>query len=85
VIFSDDPQKWTAASGRHIASARPNQEGRFQIKNLPAGSYYVVALDYIAQGDWNDPDLLDRLKSKGTRITLDEGKTETVTLSLEAM
>jgi protocatechuate 3,4-dioxygenase beta subunit len=85
VIFSDDPQKWTAASGRHIASARPNQEGRFQIRNLPAGSYYVVALDYIAQGDWNDPDVLDRLKSKGTRITLDEGKTETVTLSLESM
>jgi protocatechuate 3,4-dioxygenase beta subunit len=85
VNFSDDPQKWTAASGRHIASARPNQEGRFQIKNLPAGSYYVVALDYIAQGDWNDPDVLDRLKTKGTRITLDEGKTENLTLSLESM
>ena len=85
VIFSDDPQKWTSPTGRHIASARPNQDGRFQIKNLPAGSYYVVAVEYVAQGDWNDPDVLERLKSKATRITLDEGATENLNLTLEFM
>ena len=85
VIFSDDPQKWTAPMTRHVASARPNQEGRFQVKNLPAGSYYVVALEYIAQGDWNDPDVLERLKARATRITLDEGEVENVNLSLESM
>lgn len=85
VIFSEDPQKWTAPMTRHIASARPNQEGRFQVKHLPAGSYYVVAVDYIAQGDWNDPDVLERLKARATRITLDEGEVETLSLSLESM
>jgi protocatechuate 3,4-dioxygenase beta subunit len=85
VIFSDDPQKWTVPMTRHIASARPNQDGRFQIKHLPAGSYYAIALEYIAQGDWFDPEILERLKSKATRITLDEGEVETVNLSLESM
>ena len=85
VIFSEDPQKWTAPMTRHIASARPNQEGRFQVKHLPAGSYYVVAVDYIAQGDWNDPDVLERLKARATRITLDEGEVKTLSLSLESM
>jgi protocatechuate 3,4-dioxygenase beta subunit len=85
VIFSDDPQKWTVPTGRYIASARPNQEGRFQVRNLPAGSYYAVALEYIPTGDWNDPDVLERLKSKATRVTLEEGRPETLTLSLETM
>jgi protocatechuate 3,4-dioxygenase beta subunit len=85
VIFSDDPQKWTAPMSRHIASARPNQEGRFQVKNLPAGSYYAVALDYIAQGDWNDPEVLDRLKARATRFTLAEGEVENLNLRLEGM
>jgi hypothetical protein len=67
---------------RHIASARPNQDGRFQVKNLPAGSYYAIALDYIAQGDWNDPDLLDRLKTQATRFSLSEGDVKTLDLKV---
>jgi len=84
VVFSDDPQKWTVPMTRHIATARPNQEGRFQLKNLPAGSYYAVALDYIAQGDWFDPEVLERLKTRATRLTLDEGQVETLDLRLES-
>lgn len=83
VIFSEDSQKWTVPMTRHIASARPTQEGRFQVKNLPEGSYYAVALEYIAQGDWFDPDVLERLKSKATRVTLEEGKVETLDLKLQ--
>lgn len=83
VMFSDDPQKWTAPMSRHIASARPNQDGRFQVKHLPAGTYYVVALDYIAQGDWNDPEVLERLKTRATRVTLHEGEVANLNLKLE--
>ncbi|MEX1128299.1 MAG: carboxypeptidase-like regulatory domain-containing protein, partial [Vicinamibacterales bacterium] len=83
IMFSDDPEKWRVPMTRHIASARPNQQGRFVVKHLPAGSYYALALDYIAQGDWNDPDVLDRLKSKATRFTVDEGDVKTLELTLE--
>jgi protocatechuate 3,4-dioxygenase beta subunit len=82
VIFSDDPEKWTVPMTRHVVSARPNQDGRFQVKHLPAGSYYAVALDYIPQGDWNDPEVLDRLTSKATRFTLAEGGVQTLDLKL---
>lgn len=83
VIFSEDPEKWTAPLPRHIASARPNQQGRFQIRNLPAGSYYAIALEYIPQGDWNDPDVLDRLKTRASRFTLAEGESQILDLTLE--
>ena len=82
VIFAEDASKWTAPMTRFVTGTRPNQDGRFQVKNLPAGSYYAVALDYIAQGEWNDPDVLERLVEKATRFTLEEGKVETLDLKL---
>jgi hypothetical protein len=85
VIFSDDPQKWAVPMPRQIASARPNQDGRFEVKNLPEGSYYAIALEYIAQGDWFDPEVLDRLKARAQRFTLAEGETQTLDLRLESM
>ena len=85
VIFSDDPSKWAAPMSRHVASARPSQTGRFEIKNLPAGSYYAVALEYIPQGDWNDPEVLDRLKARAERFSLDEGEVKTLDLRLDSM
>jgi protocatechuate 3,4-dioxygenase beta subunit len=85
VIFSEDPQKWLAPMPRHIASARPNQSGRFQVKGLPTGNYYAIAVEYIPQGDWNDPEVLDRLKTRATRFTLDEGEVKMIDLALESM
>jgi protocatechuate 3,4-dioxygenase beta subunit len=85
VIFSDDPQKWTVPQTRHIVSARPSQDGKFQLKNLPAGGYYAVALEYIPQGDWFDPEVLERLRSKASRFTLEDGGKELLDLRLESM
>jgi len=82
VIFSDEPQKWSIPNTRYVAGTRPDQEGRFQVKNLPAGGYYAIAVDYLAQGEWNDPDVLERLKPKATSFSIDEGETKTLALTL---
>jgi hypothetical protein len=85
VVFADDPQKWTAPMTRWVTAARPDQDGRFKITSLPAGSYYAVALEYIAQGEWGDPDLLDRLKTKAKPFTLDEGAAASLDLKISDM
>jgi carboxypeptidase family protein len=82
VIFSDESQKWSIPNTRYVAGTRPDQEGRFQVKNLPAGGYYAIAVDYLAQGEWNDPDVLERLKPKATSFSIDEGETKTLSLTL---
>jgi hypothetical protein len=82
VIFSDDPQHWTMPLTRWVTGARPDQEGRFKIRNMPAGSYYAIAVDYVEQGAWGDPELLDRLKDRAKRFTLAEGETETLDLKM---
>jgi hypothetical protein len=82
VLFSEDEEKWSVPMTRHVTGVRPNQDGRFQVKNMPAGNYYAIAVDYIASGDWNDPEVLQRLKSKASRFRLDEGAVKTLDLKL---
>ena len=82
VVFSDDEQKWTLVANRWAQSARPDQQGQFKINNLPPGSYYAIAVDYVAVGEWNDPEWLARASKKATRFTLDEGSTKTLDLKL---
>jgi protocatechuate 3,4-dioxygenase beta subunit len=82
VVFSDDPQHWTLPNSRYISGTRPDQEGRFQVKNLPAGGYYAIAVEYLAQGEWNDPEVLERLKTNATKFSLGEGETKALELKL---
>jgi hypothetical protein len=82
IVFSEDQQYWNLPFSRWVTGARPNQDGRFQVRNMPPGSYYAVAVDYVEQGGWGDPELLERLKLRARRFTLAEGATETLDLKL---
>jgi hypothetical protein len=82
VVFPQDRDRWTPNS-RYTRTSRPDQDGRFKVNGLPPGAYYVIALDYLdTTGDWNDPDSLDRLKSKATTFSVNEGETKTVDLKI---
>lgn len=83
VIFADDDSKWVLPNSRYVTGTRGDQEGRFRARNLPAGDYLAVAVEYLAQGEWGDPDVLQRLKGKATRFTLNEGDTKTLNLTLQ--
>jgi Carboxypeptidase regulatory-like domain len=84
VIFAEDQAKWTLPLNRWTQSARPDQEGRFKLNNLPPGDYYAIAVDYVAQGEWSDPDWLARASKKATKFTLDDGGTKTLDLKLSS-
>jgi hypothetical protein len=82
VMFAEDPQKWALPQNRWMASARPDQDGRYRVTNLPPGRYYAIAVDYVAQGEWQDPEWLARAAKKATAFTLDEGANKTLDLKL---
>jgi protocatechuate 3,4-dioxygenase beta subunit len=82
VVFSDDAQLWTLPLTRWVTGMRPDQEGRFRVRNIPPGTYNIVAVDYVESGAWGDPELLDRLKPRAKRLTLGEGGTEKLDLKL---
>jgi hypothetical protein len=84
VVFPDDETKWTGAS-RFIRSARPDQQGLFKIRGLPAGNAYLaVAVDYLEDGEANDPEFLADMKPRATKLSIGEGDTRSVDLKLIA-
>ena len=82
VIFSDDESKWTLTANRWMTTARPDQEGRFRFNALPPGTYYAIAMEYVPQGEWQDPEWLARAAKKATKLTLDEGASKTLDLKI---
>lgn len=82
VVFPEDRQKWTLPGGRWTESARPDQQGKFKITGLPAGGYLAIAVEYVAEGEWTDPEWLARAAKKATAFTLDEGVSKTLDLKL---
>jgi hypothetical protein len=81
VIFPQDRDKWTPNS-RYTRLGRPDQDGRFKLTGLPPGDYHIVALDYVDPNDWNEPEYLERVRSKATSVTIGEGETKSVDLRI---
>jgi hypothetical protein len=83
VVFSRDRERWGYMS-RFFQTGRPDQDGRFKVKSLPAGDYYAVALDYVEPGEANDPEFLDRVKARAVSFSLSDGETKTLDLKVSA-
>ena len=61
---------------------RPDPQGQWQIKGLPPGEYLAVAVDYVQEGTWNDPEYLESLRRYAQELTVSEGGTQSVSLKL---
>jgi len=81
VVFPTDREKWTPNS-RYLKTARPDQDGRYKVNGLPPGEYRVIALDYVDSNEWNDPEFLDRVQSRATTFSINEGEMKSVDLRI---
>ena len=81
VVFAEEASRWAYPS-RFVATARPDQAGGFKISNLPPARYLVLALDYLEEGASQDPEFLESLRPKATRLTLGEGERTALQLRL---
>ena len=83
VVFPSDGTKWGFAS-RFVRTARPDTEGRFEVRTLPAyANYRVIAVQGLEDGQASDPEFLSGLRDRAERLTLNEGETKTVDLRLQ--
>lgn len=84
LAFTTDSSLWRPQA-RHIMTARPDQNGKYQMRGLPAGEYFVVAVDPTEQGEWYEPAFLDQHRAGAARLVLGDGdvKTQDFRLSLK--
>jgi hypothetical protein len=84
VVFPDDPSKWSAVS-RYVKTARAGEAGQFTFRALPpATNYLAIALEYLENGEHLEPEFLQRVKTRATRVSLVEGEKKTLELDLVA-
>ena len=54
VLFPDDPAQWAFPS-RRVRMVRVDQSGVFRARSLPPSGYLALAVDYLEQGEFQDP------------------------------
>jgi hypothetical protein len=82
VVFPDDAKKWTYPS-RYVRSARTDEQGAFRISGLPADERYLaVAVDFVEDGEWTDPEFLERARTGATTFSLSEGERRAIDVRL---
>lgn len=82
VAFPTDRALWSVGwSPRRMKSAHTDSNGAFSL-GVPAGAYYVAALDESLADGWNEIDSLATLAGSARRVDLDSGGKTTLNLSL---
>ena len=76
IAFPADERLWTPQS-RQIVTARTDRSGAYKLALIPAGDYLVVAVDDVEQGEWFDPTFLEQIRSRATKVRIDEGQQQT--------
>jgi hypothetical protein len=75
VIFPADSQLWKqyGVTPRRARSVRATRTGAYSTQGLPAGDYYVVAVEGTSSRDWQDPKFLEAAARVATRVTIIDG------------
>jgi Carboxypeptidase regulatory-like domain len=81
VVFAADPRRWRENS-RFVRAVRPDDDGTWKIIGLPTGDYLGVAVDYVPDGIWNDPDYLSTLRARARTVTVAATGSSSVILRL---
>jgi hypothetical protein len=76
LAFPTDGSLWRP-QGRHIMTARPDQTGKYRIRGLPPGEYYLATVDPSEQGEWFEPAYLEEHRTGAARVTLGDGDVKT--------
>ena len=80
MVFPDDVNRWSYPS-RYVQTARANERGQFRISGLPPNErYFAVAVDFLEEGEEQDPQFLERLRSQAMTFSLREGEQRSVYL-----
>lgn len=87
LAFPVDPERWTGhgSSPRILKSAQVSHTGSYAIDGLPAGDYYVVAIDDADSDGWTNPKTLELLARQASRLTVMDVEQKTLDLAMKVI
>lgn len=81
IAYAADRKFWLP-SARRVQATRPDVNGRYVIRDLPAGDYFICAVTDIDQDEWQDPVFLEKLLAGSAKVTIAEGERKSFDLRL---
>ena len=69
------------SGSRFVRAARPT--ARTLRDRWHTAGYLAVAVDYVTEFMWNDPDYLESLRARAVKFALGDGESKTVPLQLQ--
>ena len=82
IIFPEARERRAAPLNRFVTSTRAGADGAFTVRALPAATYFAVAVPSLVDGEWAEPEQLERLTTHATRFTLAPGESKTIAVRL---
>ena len=80
LLFPDEPSLW-AFPARHVRVVKSDAQGTIRVSGIPPHqAYLAVALDYLDDGETQDPEFLESLRDQATRFSIDFGESRTLSL-----
>jgi hypothetical protein len=73
IAFPADRARWVnyAFEARRFRTTRAGSDGAYQLTGVPAGDYFVIAVDSSQADAWTDPAFLAAAAPLATRVSLD--------------
>ena len=69
LVFSTNSQTWFLNS-RRVAAIAPDKSGRYVVRNLPPGEYFVTVAVGLERNEWFDPEVLAALARSAPRVAM---------------
>jgi hypothetical protein len=87
LAFPADRQRWSGygSNSRLVRNIAASRSGAYAFAHLPAGEYYLIAIDSAEADGWMDPKNLEMLAPQATKLTVREAGPSTVDLTLKAI
>jgi hypothetical protein len=83
IAFPTEPAEWRDAGlwPARMKAASVSGTGTYQFSTLPAGTYFVAAIDRSHRTTWQDPAVLAQIARSAARVTLTWGSSTTQDLT----
>jgi hypothetical protein len=82
VMFSTDREHWGASPRRHSGAVKLASDGKFVVRGLPPGEYYLTAITDPDPSQLADPVVLEQLAAASLKLVLAEGEKKVQDLKL---
>lgn len=73
IAYATNPAMW-GPRARRVQAVRPGVDGRFSIKDLPPGDYYLSAVTEVEQEELQESKFLEELIKASIKISIGEGE-----------